>query len=70
MKPKYYVGAPEHCDVCTKPFGKMMYDAAMMNGRWANMCQTCFNRHARGLGVGKGQRYSKQEDGRWLKTGG
>lgn len=68
-KPVYYAGAPEACDICRKPFGQMMYDGRTTSG-WANMCQRCFARHGYGLGTGKGQRYSKQEDGRWLKTGG
>ena len=68
--PVYYAGAPETCDVCNKPLDKMMYDCLTRFGGWANLCQSCFNRYGLGLGTGKGQRYSQQEDGRWLKTHG
>jgi len=70
LKLRYWAGDPKECDVCNKPFDKMMYDAATTFGGWGNLCQTCFGRYGTGLGVGRGQRYVKQEDGRWLKTGG
>jgi hypothetical protein len=34
------------------------------------MDPTCHRLHGVGLGVGMGQRYVRQADGRWLKTGG
>lgn len=67
-KPVYYVSAPDKCDICEKPFGNIMYDGATTFGPWANMCAKCHSLNGRGLGVGRGQRYEKQEDGRWLKT--
>lgn len=68
--PVYYAGDITHCDICEKEVGKVMYDGMTVHGPWANMCQLCFSRYGSGIGVGKGQRYTKQEDGRWLKTGG
>ena len=70
LKAKYWAGDPAECDICNKPFGKLMYDARTSMGGWGNLCSRCFNRYGVGLGVGKGQRYSLQDDGRWLKTGG
>jgi len=67
---RYWAGDPVECDICNKPYKNMMYDGKTQFGGWANMCQPCFNRYGTGLGTGKGQRYTKQEDGRWLKTGG
>lgn len=32
------------------------YDAKTKQGRWANLCQSCFEIHGMGLGTGKGQR--------------
>lgn len=43
-------------------------DGRTRMGPWANMCQTCHDRHGTGLGTGNGQRYTRQDDGRWLKT--
>ena len=69
-KPVWWAGDPVACDICTKPYKQVMYDARTSMGGWGNLCQICFNRYGVGLGTGKGQRYSKQENGRWLKTGG
>ena len=70
--PVYYAGEPDKCDLCFRSFALMtvMYDGQTTMGKWADMCQTCFSRFGRGIGQGIGQRYSKQEDGKWLKTAG
>jgi hypothetical protein len=70
MTAKYYSGAPELCDTCSKPLVKLMYDAKTVMGPWGNICSMCFKQYGTGLGTGKGQKYEKQDDGRWLKTGG
>jgi len=70
-KPRYWTGNPGHeCNVCHQNWGKTFVDGATSMGPWANMCTECHRRYGRGLGEGKGQRYEKQPDGRWLKTGG
>lgn len=69
-KAKVYVNAPLTCDTCEKELEHVMYDAATVFGSWANLCQTCYVRYGTGLGTGKGQRYSKQDNGQWVKTGG
>lgn len=75
----YYMSpAPMTCDLLgTIPglhddIGKHgeFVDGRTQMGPWANMCMTCHRRHGVGLGTGKGQRYTRQADGRWLKTGG
>lgn len=43
-------------------------DGRTKMGPWANMCVRCHDRHGVGLGTGKGQRYTRQADGKWLKT--
>lgn len=51
--------------------GNVIYDARTRNGQWALMSMASFlaeTSHA--LGVGCGQRYDRQDDGRWLKTAG
>lgn len=70
MIKKYYLGVvPANCQLCQQPMGDVMLDATTNIG-WAYMCQACHLKYGRGLGVGKGQQYEKQTDGRWLKTGG
>lgn len=73
-KPVYWVNSPgamlDVCDMCKGSFGSVMYDARTRTGQWGNLCQACFRRYGSGLGTGKGQMYTKQADGRWLKTGG
>ena len=42
-------------------------DGKTTRGPWANMCSLCLPIHSVGLGVGKGQRYERQTDGRFAK---
>jgi hypothetical protein len=73
--PVYFVNPPANCDTCEEPVGKKFYDAAcLIQGRRiaASICPTCFN-FGPGLGklgTGLGQEYTRQPDGRFLKTGG
>ena len=74
MTTKTYWLSPlkDECQTCGKPFGNIMYDMKTQGGPWANMCNTCaMLGPGVGLtGVGLGQRYAKQSDGRWLKVSG
>lgn len=72
QKQVFWAGVISHCDVCRTPFDKVFYDAKTVGGPWACMCPSC---QTLGPGIGKtglgiGQKYEKQEDGRWLKTEG
>lgn len=63
---------PKKCDTCDTPIDGKFYDAATKMGAWACMCPSC---HTLGpgrglLGPGRGQKYEKQADGKWLKTEG
>lgn len=78
-KPKYWMGTvPDVCDLSTPedlpgyhdPVDKVFVDGKTRIGPWANMCMKCHRRDGFGLGLGKGQKYEKQEDGKWLKTAG
>jgi hypothetical protein len=60
---------PAGCDVCKGPFNGVMYDAKV-GGPWGNICDPCFKEHKCSLGTGYGQKYEKQDDGKWLKTAG
>lgn len=53
--------------------GSKIYDAATQHrGMWALMSEESYRieRCYATLGLGRGQEYTLQEDGRWLKTGG
>lgn len=65
----FWCGEVVKCDLCKAAFDTVMYDSNTRYG-WGNVCQPCFKEHGRGLGIGLGQRYEKQPDGRWLLTGG
>ena len=71
---KYWLSAPPptNCDICHKAIVSQFTDGKTNGGPWAIMCKACFPRHslANKLGTGLGQQYTKQTDGRWLKTGG
>lgn len=67
---KWIGGVPAECDICKDDIVDAFYDAKSRMGVWGNMCPLCFNRVGLGLGTGLGQKYEKQADGRWLKTGG
>lgn len=71
MKPAYWVGVITHCNLCEGALGSVMYDAReKWSGRWGNFCHSCFQAVGSGLGTGKGQKYAKQADGKWLKVEG
>ena len=64
--------APTNCDVCETKITIKFYDAKTNIGPWASMCPSCHNLGPGlgRLGTGLGQEYTKQPDGKFLKTGG
>lgn len=58
------------CQLLNKPFGDVMYDARLADVGWGNWCEEAFTRYGGRLGLGLGQKYVKQADGRWLKVEG
>lgn len=57
----------------TNETGEVIYDAATKyHGRWATMTQDSYDLHAmpHGLGLGKGQKYVRQENGELHKVEG
>lgn len=69
-KSKYWVGKPPaRCELCGDPIRMTFTDGATGRG-WANMCPCCFGLYGLGHGTGRGQQYTKQRDGKWLKTQG
>ena len=58
------------CDICKRPFGRFMYDARTVQGRWGNLDDSCFIMHGVGLGTGQGQKYERQADDSFVKVAG
>jgi hypothetical protein len=58
---------PEACQVSRDPITNAFVAG---NGKWACMSPYTHSRVGIGLGTGRGQRFEKQEDGRWLKVAG
>lgn len=52
--------------------GEVIYDAATKQGPWATMTHSSYDLYARpgGLGIGKGQKYIRQENGELHKVEG
>lgn len=58
---------PEVCDLCHRPLGNTFVDGATKpQGRCGVLDLRCHREH----GVGRGQLYRRQGDGRWLQTEG
>jgi hypothetical protein len=70
---KYWIGpAPEVCDLSPKhPITTEFVDGLVVQAKmWGNMCPACHVTYGIGCGAGRGQRYRKQANGRWLKVEG
>lgn len=69
--PVYWMGETDKCQVCQKPLRTKLVDGRLKaSGQWAVLDLGCHRVHGSGVGVGKGQVYAKQENGRWLKVEG
>lgn len=66
---KFWCGNPTACDACHAPLGHSFVDGWTPRG-WGILCDPCHGALGRGLGIGRGQRYEKQTDGKWLQTAG
>ncbi len=71
MEAQYWLSPLDTIDDFGVPYGSVMYDAKTKMGPWANMGDASWAKYGIGkLGTGFGQRYQRQEDGRWLKVEG
>jgi hypothetical protein len=69
--PVFWCGPPPaKCDVCKQPIDGAFIDGRTVYGPWANMDAACHAEFGTGLGQGRGQKFVKQADGRFLKTAG
>lgn len=48
------------------PISKRIIDGKTKQGPWAIMTPQSYVKHGVGLGIGLGQLYEKQRDGKWL----
>lgn len=64
---------PKSCHTCSKLIRGVFIDGRTKAGPWAFMCEACW-RDGLGLGgalgLGRGQKYKEQLDGKWLKVEG
>jgi len=66
-----WTGTPvSECNICDTKIEEVFIDGATWRGAWAIMCPNCYASHGIGLGLGKGQKFVKQDDERWLKVEG
>ena len=61
---------PKTCDCCKKAIVDSFIDGKTIYGSWAVMDTGCHKKLGMGLGIGKGQQYDRQQDGRWMKVEG
>lgn len=66
----YWIGEVPMYDDFDLPIGKTFIDGRTKSGPWAIMQPKSFAKYGVGLGTGKGQKYEKQPDGKWLKIEG
>jgi len=67
---RYWVGHVPGKDDFGIPIIDVFYDGKTRAGPWAFMTPAAFANYGVGLGTGRGQKYERQADGRWLKTEG
>jgi hypothetical protein len=67
---KVSVNVPDHCQLCQAKLLSTVVDGATKGGPWAWMCGACFVSNGVGLGLGKGQVYSRDLTDEWEQYSG
>ena len=68
---KYWMGDVPSLDDFEVPITDEFIDGKTVFGPWATMAPASWRANGIGsLGTGRGQRYRKQDDGKWLKVEG
>lgn len=66
---QYWEGShPLKCQIRGENIVMSFIDGSTGSGSWAIMCNECHKVFGKGLGIGKGQRFVMQGDGRFLKV--
>ena len=68
--PVYWTGPVGDRDDFGSPITNDFIDGKTRMGKWAIMTQTSYSKYGVGLGLGRGQRFRLQPDGKWLKVEG
>jgi len=63
----YWCGDVPIHDNFGMPIGNVFVDGATIAGPWALMSPASYRVHGRGLGLGRGQCYVRENDGRYYK---
>lgn len=64
-------GSPPCCEISSlHELHGTFIDGKTQFGPWAMMCPECHTAYGCGLGLGLGQKYTRQPDGSWLKVEG
>lgn len=66
----YWTGPVPALDDFGAPIRDVFVDGKTFAGPWAIMAPMSHALYGVGLGTGRGQKYEKQSDGRWLKIAG
>lgn len=66
---KWLSEPPKHCDMCNADISDTFIDGRTVYGPWANMCPVCHSNIGCGFGIGRGQKYLKQNN-EWIKVEG
>lgn len=69
-KQRFWMGDVNGKDDFEKPITDEFVDGKTAMGPWAIMSPASFSEFGLGLGTGRGQKYRRQADGRWLKVEG
>jgi hypothetical protein len=71
MEKRYWMGTVKSRDDFGLTIDRIMIDGKTKHGPWAIMTPSSWRQHGVGkLGTGYGQKYEKQDDGRFLKVEG
>ena len=67
----YWLGKIGPKDYFEVPYDDIMIEGKTKYGTWITMSEISWRDHGVGrFGIGYGQKYQKQTDGRWLRTRG
>lgn len=59
------------CDYCGKEIDDILIDGRTKTGPWATMCKSCHKKYGvNKFGVGFGQKYKKNSEGKFIKIEG
>lgn len=71
IQPLYWTAdVPTYCEISMQQIIDCFVGGVTPMGSWGHMHPDTHSDFGCGFGLGRGQKYEKQPDGRWLKTKG